>query len=69
MMEMTMKQLEHEFRRQVYLCRGLGKTLMQGILREAMETDPEWYRCPQCMCQASFYLGHTCAGAASERVP
>ena len=61
MSDLNGDELEREFRRQIYLCQGLGRYLMEAIVVDAFEDGhPEIYVCPKCNARSSFLKGHLC---------
>jgi len=65
-MYLSNPQLECEFRRQLYLCSGLGVVRMREILEEQARNGWHRYVCPTCGRQGSFATGHICK-APEER--
>lgn len=64
MSAMDNRQIEHEFRRQVYLCSGIGLDRMMEILEDQYEQgDVANYVCFECGRKASFRTGHICKAA------
>ena len=59
-MDMTNSQIEHEWRRQIYLCAGLGQQRQREILSEAWREGTEYYPCRECGKRGSFFRGHLC---------
>lgn len=60
-MDLSHKQIEEEFRRQVFLCSGVGAKRMREILNEQWASgDPAWHDCPKCGERISFRDFHVC---------
>jgi len=62
MTDMTTKDIEHEFRRQVYLCSGIGFERMREIVQEAIDRpdSADKYICRFCNYMGSFRDGRMC---------
>lgn len=62
MTDLDDKALEREFRRQLYLCKGLGRDRMEAIMKDAFENGIRKYICPKCNRVGDFLRGHICDG-------
>lgn len=61
--------LEHEFRRQVYLCQGLGLDRIVEIVNEIRHVgSAEYFECENCHKQGSFFDGHVCTPGKPMKV-
>ena len=59
-MDIDDRAIAHEFRRQIYLCSGLGLAEMQELLADAWARGVDGYPCRDCGKQGSFLHGHIC---------
>ncbi len=59
MSDVDRTQIIKEFKRQVYLCSGMGQSQMEAIVRTQFDNDHTWI-CEKCRNTGSFLNGHIC---------
>ena len=59
MANVTNSQIVKEFKRQVYLCSGIGQSQMEAIVRSQFDNG-HTYLCDKCRNPVTFNDGHIC---------